>query len=43
MENPPPLNLEIRREYFIILGLGILGKSRLAYEPDEYVRSVINS
>jgi hypothetical protein len=40
---PPPLNLEIRRRYFMILGFGILGRSRLACEPDEYVRPIINS
>jgi hypothetical protein len=42
-KEPPPLNLGIRRKYFMILGLGELGRSRLGCNPDEYVRSIINS
>jgi len=42
-KEPPPLNLGIRREYFMVIGIGKIGKSRIGYDPDEYVRSVINS
>jgi hypothetical protein len=42
-KEPPPLNLGIRREFFAIVGIAKVGKSRVAYEPDRFVRSVINS
>ncbi|MEM0049005.1 MAG: hypothetical protein QW424_01525 [Candidatus Bathyarchaeia archaeon] len=42
-KEPPPLNLAIRREFFAILGIAKLGKSHLAPEPDEFVRSIISS
>ena len=42
-KEPPPLNLGIRREFFLIWGLGKWGKSRWGYEPDNFVRSIINS
>lgn len=38
---PPPLNLTISRELFAIFGLGVFGKSKFAYKPDEFVKSVI--
>jgi predicted GIY-YIG superfamily endonuclease len=37
-KEPPPLNLSIRRGFFAVLGLAEIGKSRLAYPPDEFVR-----
>ena len=40
-KEPPPLNLQIRREMFLTLGIGKLGKSRLWYDPDEFVRSIV--
>jgi len=42
-KEPPPLNLGIRREFFASWGIAKWGKSRWAYEPDEFVRSIINS
>ena len=42
-KEPPPLNLFLRREMFAISGIAKLGKSRLVYLPDEFVRSVIDS
>jgi hypothetical protein len=42
-KEPPPLNLGIRREFFAIWGISKWDKSRWAYEPDEFVRSLINS
>lgn len=42
-KEPPPLNLLLRREMFMVWGIFKWGKSRWAYEPDEFVRSVINS
>jgi len=42
-KEPPPLNLGIHREYFMVIGIGRIGKSRIGYDPDEYVRSIISS
>lgn len=42
-KEPPPLNLTIRREMFAVWGIFKWGKSRWAYEPDEFVRAVIDS
>lgn len=42
-KEPPSLNLQTRREMFLTVGIGEIGKSRLWYEPDDFVRSVINS
>lgn len=42
-KEPPPLNLGIRREYFMVIGIGKIGKSRIGYDPDRFVRSVIDS
>lgn len=42
-KEPPPLNLGIRREYFMVIGIAKIGKSRIGYEPDGFVRSVIGS
>jgi hypothetical protein len=41
-KEPPPLNLGIRREYFMVIGIGRIGKSRIGYDPDEFVKSIIN-
>uniref|UniRef100_A0A7J3Z561 Uncharacterized protein n=1 Tax=Ignisphaera aggregans TaxID=334771 RepID=A0A7J3Z561_9CREN len=38
---PPPLNLQVGRQYFMILGLGELGKSKLVGELDPELRSVL--
>ena len=38
---PPPLNLQVGRRYFMILGLGELDKSRLVGELDPDLRSVL--
>jgi len=40
-KEPPPLNLQIRREMFLTCGIGKVGKSRVWYEPDEFVRSIV--
>ena len=39
-KEPPPFNLQIRREMFLIVGIGRIGKSRIVYEPDEFVKLV---
>ena len=39
----PPLNLGIRREFFAVWGIAKWGKSRWAYEPDRFVRTIIDS
>ena len=39
----PPLNLMLRRHMFTKIGLWIIGRSRIGYEPDEFVKSIINS
>jgi len=41
-KEPPPLNLGIRREFFAVFGIAKFGKSRFAYEPDRFVRSIID-
>lgn len=41
-KEPPPLNLGIRREQFMIIGIGKVGKSRIGYDPDEFVKSIID-
>ena len=41
-KEPPPLNLRIRREFFAVVGIAKVGKSRVAYEPDRFVRSIID-
>lgn len=41
-KEPPPLNLQIRREMFFTIGIAKIGKSRIWYTPDEFVRSVID-
>uniref|UniRef100_A0A7J2TBH3 GIY-YIG nuclease family protein n=1 Tax=Ignisphaera aggregans TaxID=334771 RepID=A0A7J2TBH3_9CREN len=38
---PPPLNLQVGRQYFMILGLGELGKSKLVGELDPELRLVL--
>lgn len=38
---PPPLNLQVGREYFLILGLGRLSKSRLAPKLDQDLKSAL--
>ena len=38
---PPPLNLSIGRAYFMVLGLGVLGKSRLASKLDPELREAL--
>lgn len=38
---PPPLNLQMGRRYFMILGLGILGKSRLANKLDQDLKAIL--
>uniref|UniRef100_A0A7J3ZJG6 GIY-YIG nuclease family protein n=1 Tax=Fervidicoccus fontis TaxID=683846 RepID=A0A7J3ZJG6_9CREN len=38
---PPPLNLQVGRRYFMILGLGELNRSRLSVELDPDLRSVL--
>jgi len=38
---PPPLNLAVGRQYFMVLGLGGLGMSRLVGELDPDLRSVL--
>jgi hypothetical protein len=38
---PPPLNLQVGREYFLILGLGRLSKSRLAPKLDPDLKSAL--
>ncbi len=42
-KEPPPLNLGIRREFFAIVGIATIGRSRVGYDLDEFVRSIINS
>ena len=42
-KEPPPLNLVIRREFFAVWGIAKWDKSRWAYEPDKFVKSVIDS
>jgi len=42
-KEPPPLNLGIRRECFAVVGITKFGRSRFGYDPDEFVRSIINS
>ena len=42
-KEPPPLNLAIRRKMFGVVGIAEVGKSRVAYEPDAFVRSIIDS
>ncbi len=38
---PPPLNLQVGRYYFTIVGLGIVDKSRLVGKLDDDLRSVL--
>jgi len=38
---PPPLNLQVGRQYFEIYGLSIYGESRYADELDDDLRSVL--
>lgn len=38
---PPPLNLSLSRELFAIFGLAKFGKSKFAYEADEFVKNII--
>lgn len=38
---PPPLNFQIGREYFLILGLDPLGKGRLAPKSDPDLKSAL--
>ena len=38
---PPPLNLQVGREYFLILCLGKVGKSKLAPELDPDLKSAL--
>ncbi len=38
---PPPLNLQVGRQYLAIIGLGILGKSILAPELDPELKDII--
>jgi len=40
-KEPPPLNLGLQREHFVIWGIARWGKSRWAYEPDDFVRSAV--
>lgn len=40
---PPPLNLQVGRQYYIILGLGLLGKSKLKADLDPDLRSALNT
>lgn len=42
-KEPPPLNLMIRREIFAVFGIAKFGRSRWAYEPDEFVKSIVSS
>jgi hypothetical protein len=42
-KEPPPLNLLLQREMFAICGIAISGKSRVVHEPDDFVRSIMNS
>jgi hypothetical protein len=42
-KEPPPLNLSVRREIFAIAGLAIVGKSRVAYTPDEFVMALTST
>ncbi|MCR8463704.1 MAG: hypothetical protein QXH55_05925 [Candidatus Korarchaeota archaeon] len=39
---PPPLNLQVGREYFAIVGIGKFGKSRLAPELDPEIKEVLS-
>jgi hypothetical protein len=40
-KEPPPLNLQLRREMFATVGISKIGRSRLWYEPDEFARSIV--
>jgi len=40
-KEPPPFNLMIYRKMFAVWGMFKWGESRWAYEPDEFVKSVI--
>jgi hypothetical protein len=40
-KEPPPLNLGLQREHFVIWGIARWGKSRWPYEPDDFVRSAV--
>lgn len=42
-KEPPPLNLAIRREFFGVWDIAKWDKSRWAYEPDRFVKAVIDS
>lgn len=42
-KEPPPLVLMLRRHMFIKAGLWIVGRSRVGYEPDEFVKSIVDS
>ena len=37
----PPLNLSLSRELFAIVGIARVGRSRVAYEADGFVKSII--
>ncbi|MEM2174669.1 MAG: hypothetical protein QXI58_03480 [Candidatus Micrarchaeia archaeon] len=40
---PPPLNLQIGREYFLIIGIGKLGKSKFVVKLDTEIKNVLFS
>ena len=42
-KEPPPLNLALRREQFAIIGIAIVGKTKVAYDPDSFVKSIFAS
>jgi hypothetical protein len=41
-KEPPPFNLMIYRKLFAVWGIFKWGESRWAYEPDEFVKSIID-
>ena len=38
---PPPLNLQVGRQYFAIIGLGVYGRSRVVGELDHDLQAVL--
>jgi hypothetical protein len=40
-KEPPPLNLELNRTKFGLTGLAVVGKSRVSYESDDFVVSLL--
>jgi len=40
-KEPPPLNLNLSRTKYALAGLAEAGKSRFAYESDEFVRALL--